>query len=100
VKPIVFDRRARRELDKAMAWYEKKRAGLGLDFHGEVQKTLDRIEQNPALGSPYKQTDFRFRFVRRFAYVVYYLELDDSIWIAALAHASRRPGYWRRRRKK
>jgi len=82
-----------------MAWYEKQRTGLGLDLLGEVQKALGRIEENPSLGPPYKKTDYRFRLLRRFPYVIYYLELDDSIWIAAIAHASRRPDYWRRRRR-
>lgn len=81
-----------------MAWYERQRTGLGLDFHGEVEKTLKRIEENPALGGPYKQTGYRFRLVHRFPFVTYYLELTDSIWVAAVAHESRRPDYWRRRR--
>jgi hypothetical protein len=32
--------------------------------------------------------------LKRFPYTVYYLELDHSIWIAAVAHQQRRPGYW------
>ena len=98
MKPVIIDRRARAELDQAIAWYEKQRSGLGLDFHAEVEKALARIEENPAGGSPYKNTDYRFRLVRRFPFVIYYLELDDSVWVAAIAHASRRPDYWRRRR--
>lgn len=99
MKRILIDRRARGELDKAMAWYEKQRAGLGLDFQKEVEKALAKIQENPLLGSPYKRTDYRFRLVRRFPFVIYYLDLEDSIWIAAFAHGSRRPDYWRRRRK-
>ena len=38
----------------------------------------------------------RFR-LSRFPYIVFYLELDDTIWVAAVAHTSRRPGYWRDR---
>ncbi len=99
MKPIIIDRRARAELDRAMAWYEKQRTGLGLDLHEEVEKALAKIEENPLLGMPYKDTDYRFRLVRRFPYVIYYLILDDSVWVAAIAHGSRRPDYWRRRRK-
>jgi toxin ParE1/3/4 len=32
--------------------------------------------------------------VRRFPYVVFYLDLEEYIWIAAVAHQRRRPGYW------
>jgi hypothetical protein len=36
-------------------------------------------------------------FVRRFSYTIFYLELAEQIWIAAVAHQRRRPGYWRNR---
>jgi hypothetical protein len=36
--------------------------------------------------------------LRRFPYLIYYVELDDSLWIAAVAHQKRRPGYWSHRR--
>jgi len=98
VKSVIIDRRARVELDKAMDWYENQRTGLGLDFHDEVEKALARIAENPGAGSPYKRTDYRFRLVQRFPYVIYYLELEESIWVAAVAHGSRRPDYWRRRK--
>jgi hypothetical protein len=35
--------------------------------------------------------------LHRFPYTVYYVDLDDSIWIAAAAHQKRRPGYWSHR---
>ena len=95
---MVFHRAARRELDDAMAWYEQRQRGLGLDLADEVERVLNRIQQDPAGGSPYKDIGYRLRFVRRFPYVIYYLELDESIWIAAVAHGKRRPGYWRRRK--
>ena len=100
MKPIIIDRRARAELDKAIAWYEKQRQGLGLDLQAEVEKTLAKILENPLLGVPYKATGYRFRLAHRFPFVVYNLDLDDSIWVAAIAHSSRRPDYWSRRGKK
>jgi hypothetical protein len=36
----------------------------------------------------------------RFPYSVVYLEDEDEIWVLAVAHAKRRPGYWRGRLKK
>jgi toxin ParE1/3/4 len=33
-----------------------------------------------------------------FPYQIFYTELEDAIWIAAVAHGRRRPDYWRRRR--
>ncbi len=42
----------------------------------------------------YKNTDYRKCVIQRFPYVMYYMDLDAVIWIAAIAHAKRRPGYW------
>jgi hypothetical protein len=36
--------------------------------------------------------------LRRFPYILYYHVVDDSLaLVLAVAHARRRPGYWRRR---
>jgi hypothetical protein len=36
--------------------------------------------------------------LHQFPYSVYYEELADRVWVAAVGHHSRRPGYWARRR--
>ena len=36
--------------------------------------------------------------VKRFPYALYYRELSESIWVAAVAHQKRRPAYWSRRK--
>ena len=46
----------------------------------------------------YKATEFRHYVVRRFPYIIFYVELEEAIWIVAVAHGRRRPDYWRRRR--
>jgi hypothetical protein len=30
--------------------------------------------------------------------IAFYAELEEAIWIVAVAHGKRRPDYWRRRR--
>jgi hypothetical protein len=35
--------------------------------------------------------------VRRFPYVVVFVMLDDDIRVVAVAHAKRRPAYWKGR---
>lgn len=75
-----------------------KKKGLGQDLQSKVEQAIREIRQNPQLGISYKQTDFRYWIVRRFPYVIFYMELEESIWIAAIAHGRRRPDYWRKRR--
>jgi plasmid stabilization system protein ParE len=39
------------------------------------------------------------RFVLdRFPYTILYRVREDEVFVTAIAHQSRRPGYWRRRR--
>jgi toxin ParE1/3/4 len=94
VKPIIFHRAARRELDEAIAEYEFRRPSLGIELLAAVQAAQTRIQQHPKIGSRYKKTKFRKFVLPRFPYNVFYLELNDCLWIAALAHQKRKPDYW------
>jgi toxin ParE1/3/4 len=39
----------------------------------------------------------RRHFTREFPYGIIYVERPDNIWILALMHLHREPGYWKRR---
>jgi len=97
VKLVIIHQEARAELDAGMAYYESKRKGLGLEFRAEVQRAIVAIQSTPQMWPPYKKTDFRKFQVHRFPFLVFYLELPEVIWIATIAHGSRRPGYWKTR---
>jgi toxin ParE1/3/4 len=98
VKPVIIHSQARVELDEAIAFYEEQETGLGLDLQTAVERALGRIQQHSQLGAPYKATEFRHYIVGRFPYIIFYAELEEAIWIVAVAHGKRRPEYWRRRR--
>jgi toxin ParE1/3/4 len=98
VKPVVFHRAARTELDEAMGFYESCARGLGKDLQVKVEEAVEKIRRNPESWPPHKRTGFRKFFLERFPFTVFYIELPKVIWIGALAHARRRPDYWRRRR--
>jgi len=51
----------------------------------------------PRLALHIKESGFRHVVLRRFQYILFCQELPDVIWIAAVAHGKRRPGYWRSR---
>jgi toxin ParE1/3/4 len=97
VKPTIFDHEAQTEFDGTIAYYEKQEKGLGLRFHLEVERAVELIERHPQIRSPYKATRFRRYAFGRFPHIVFYLELEDVIWIAAVAHSSRKPDYWKSR---
>jgi hypothetical protein len=58
-----------------------------------VQRIATAAEQ----GAPYQQS-YRWMRLNRFPYLLYYEIRDEqSVLVYAVAHARRRPGYWRRR---
>jgi toxin ParE1/3/4 len=92
VKPVIFHEEAD-ELQGAIAFYENRRRGLGLDLQDEVEKAVQHIQGNPGM-FPLHRDDIRKCRVRRFPFTIFFQELDAAIWIAAVAHHKRRPDYW------
>lgn len=83
---------------EAASWYERHRLGLGGEFLEAVDAAVVRTEENPSVGSqPAGVEDEQIRriLVRRFPFAVVYIELPDRVQILAVAHARRRPAYWR-----
>jgi toxin ParE1/3/4 len=99
VKPVVVHSAARAELDEAMGFYESRASGLGLDLEAKVERAVVAIQRNPESWPRHKRTAFRKAFVERFPFTLFYLDLADNIWIVAVAHGSRRPDYWSRRKR-
>jgi len=82
---------------EAARWYERHRAGLGVEFLGEVDAAVARMANTPEMGSPVPGVSdkaIRHWPVRRFSYHVVYVILCDRLQILAIAHDRRRPAYW------
>lgn len=97
MKHPILHHAAEQELEAAVAYYEQQRQGLGMDFQTEVEQAVRHIQQQPKIFPKYKAQEIRVYTLKRFPYAVFYLELDDAIWIVAIAHRRRKPGYWIRR---
>ena len=91
-----FHPEALEELERAGLFYKAESDELAQSFAEEVRATIDWALEFPMLGSP---IDSRYRraFVKRFPYVVIYRLEADVMYILAVAHLRRRPGYWRTR---
>lgn len=92
----VFHPQAQAELDEAALFYEQRVPGLGLAFAREVQKSVGLILARPEIGGSTGQ-GFRCLVVRRFPFSVMYRANDSGVYIIAVAHQHRRPGYWKKR---
>ena len=82
---------------QAIGFYADRQAGIALRFELEVAAPIDRIVESPRRWRAVDATHRRLP-LRRFPFAVIYREHDGRLWIVAIAHGNRRPGYWRGRR--
>ena len=90
---------ARAELIAAGKWYEQQ-AGRGNAFLDAVAEAIVEVGNTPRRFArvPYRtKGEVRRYLIRRFPYAVIYEMRGDQAVVLAVAHTSRRPGYWRER---
>jgi plasmid stabilization system protein ParE len=93
---VQFHSEAEAEFIEAAAFYESRLVGLGTAFSAEVKTSVGFILAHPEAGSPLGRK-LRKHVVRRFPYSLIYRHGEQSIYIVAVAHHRRRPGYWKNR---
>ncbi len=93
---VVLDPAAAAELREAAVFYEECREGLGQEFLASVEAAFVAIARRPNL---WRRLKGRFRrcLVHRFPYGVVYAVEDDVVYVAAVMHLKRKPGYWESR---
>jgi plasmid stabilization system protein ParE len=78
-----------------MLWYEGQRAGLGSEFLGAIHAVLRRVGAAPEQFAPWSDSPrFRRALAGRFPYAIFFHIVGDEPVVVAVAHTSRRPGYW------
>lgn len=98
MKPLLVSEPASVELAEAVRWYEERRSGWGARLFDAVFRAFALIERHPESGSPRKgHHAVRQLTVRGFPYVVTYRVRANDVYVVAVAHAKRRPGYWKNR---
>ena len=94
MKPHIFHPDEGEEYARAVEYYAAITPGLGSRFHDEIERLIREVRRQP-------ERFFRFSppaqraLARKFPYSVVYLQQPDRVWIVAVMHAKRRPGYWR-----
>jgi plasmid stabilization system protein ParE len=91
-----FHPEAEQEFVEAAAYYERNVTGLGERFGSEVRHAIERLLEYPKLGVP-MDADLSRLMLTRFPYSLIYSFTADLLRVVAVAHARRRPGYWRSR---
>jgi toxin ParE1/3/4 len=91
-----FHPEAEWEFIEEAARYESEVPGLGHRFGSEIERVVELLLENPKIGAPVDD-DLRHFVLRRFPHSIIYAVIADVLFIVAVAHGSREPGYWRSR---
>jgi toxin ParE1/3/4 len=95
---VRFASEAETEIDEAADWYAVHGDGDDLDdrFLSEVERVARLIGEHPRAWTEI-EPGIRRVVLRRFPYALIYRVTPDEALVLAVAHHSRRPGYWRGR---
>lgn len=96
MKRVTFHPEAEAEMRAAAEFYETRRRGLGVDFIGEVERATQALVAYSRIGHRFSRR-LRRVLVQRFPYGLLYRVDREWIFVVAVAHVRRRPGYWRTR---
>jgi plasmid stabilization system protein ParE len=94
---VAFHRLAAQEYRAATRWYAERSPATATRFQRAVDAAITRIRSNPG-ALPAERQHLRWVRVQRFPFRLVFEHQDTHrILVLAVAHTSRRPGYWRRR---
>ncbi len=84
------------EFTDAIRYYAEIARELGIRFYREMERLIREVCVHP---ERFRMVDppARRHFSAQFPYAIIYLVKADHVWIAAIMHMKRKPGYWRER---
>jgi plasmid stabilization system protein ParE len=84
------------EFADAARYYAEIAPELGARFYLEMERLIRDVCAHP---ERFRMFDppARRHFSAQFPYVIIYLVKPDHVWIVAVMHMKRKPGYWRER---
>jgi len=90
---VEFTSEARDDLFEAADYYEDRETGLGARFRNEIHQVLQTVRSAPFL---WRERAGGYRRVNCpvFPFYVAYLIRGNCVVVVAVAHGSRRPGFW------
>ncbi len=100
IKPVILRILAEQDIEQASFHYQSEGGeALALDFIEEAEQAFRRIGRNPAIGSP------RYAFelgleglrawpLRRFPYLIFYIEQPNTLDVWRVLHGQRDIPAW------
>lgn len=93
MKPLILHPEARPEYHEAAQHYAGLSPALGQRFYQVIDGLIADACKSPGTFRFIRQPARR-HFTRDFPYGIIYVERPDDIWILAVIHLHREPGYW------
>ena len=93
---IEFHPDVAKEIKSSYQWYQNQADGLGQDYLSELESSFQTIRELPNTW-PKFEMGFRRFLLSKFPFSVIYQSNENTIFVVAVMHNSRKPGYWSER---
>ena len=87
---------AEEELRESILWYAERDERVASEFRRRVEAAIELIAEAPHRFPPFMHRTQRY-VLRKFPFMIVYRRVADEIQVIAVAHAKRKPGYWKDR---
>lgn len=96
MKDVRIHEAARREANLATVWYAQRSILVARKFADDLLASFSSAAASP-LRYPTYSHGARRVVLKRFPYFIVFFDWQDEVYIVAIAHAKRQPGYWKGR---
>ena len=96
MKTHYFHPDAAEEYAEAAEFYTRIESELGGRFYDEIERLIETVCTQPDLFRIFDGTA-RWHISTVFPFAIIYLDQPDRVWIVAVMHCGKRPGYWKDR---
>jgi plasmid stabilization system protein ParE len=96
-KSLRLHPEAEKEYLAALAWYRERSPAAARQFQNAMARAGRTIQRAPQRW-PFHFGDFRKYTLHQFPFSLIYREMTTEIVVFAVAHGSRKPGYWKNRK--
>lgn len=90
---ITFHPDVAKEVKSSYIWYQNQADGLGEDYLTELEASYQAIVELPNTWPKFKK-GFRRFLLSKFPFSVIYRFNGSTVFVVAVMHNSRKPGYW------
>ena len=94
MKALRIHELARREANLATVWYAERNPSAARRFRDELIGGFSNAAAFPLRHPSYSHGTRRI-LLKKFPYFIVFFDWQDEIYVVAVAHAKRKPGYWR-----